>query len=69
MKQKFIKQFKSYSLWGKKMEKIEVLAENNTQSALNTLIEKTLDGEEKMEEDLGFLFDNNASQKKKKKNT
>ena len=50
------------------MEKIEVLAENNTQSALNTLIEKTLDGEEKMEEDLGFLFDNNASQKKKQKN-
>ena len=31
------------------------------------MIEKTLDGEEKMEEDLGFLFDNNASQKKRKK--
>ena len=49
------------------MEKIEVLAENNTQSALSTLTEKILDGEEKMEEDLGFLFDNNAIQKKKKK--
>ena len=49
------------------MEKIKVLAENNTQSALNTLIKKTLEEDEKMEEDLDFLFDNNANQKKRKR--
>ena len=49
------------------MEKIKVLAENNTQSALNTLIKKTLEEDEKMEEDLDFFFDNNANQKKKKR--
>ena len=49
------------------MEQVEVLAENNAQSALNTLIKKTLKEDEKMEEDLDFFFDNNVSQKKKKK--
>ena len=47
------------------MGKIEVLAENNTQSTLNSLIEKTLEEHQKMEEDLDFFLDKNASQKKK----
>lgn len=46
------------------MEKIEILVENNTQSALNSLIEKTLEEDKKMKEDLYFFLDNNACQKK-----
>ena len=46
------------------MENIEVLAENNTHSALNSLIQKTLAEDKKMEEDLHFFLDNNASLKK-----
>ena len=48
------------------MEKTEVLVANNTQSALNSLTEKTLEEDQKMEEDLDFFLDNNASHKKKK---
>ena len=46
------------------MEKIEVVAENNNQSALNLLIEETLEEDQKMWEDLDFFLGNNASQKK-----
>ena len=48
------------------MEKTEVLVANNTQSVLNSLTEKTLEEDQKMEEDLDFFLDNNASHKKKK---
>ena len=47
------------------MEKIEALVENNTQSALNSLIETTIEEDQKMEEDLDFFLDNNAIQKKR----
>ena len=43
------------------MKKIEVLTENNTQSSLYSLIEKTLEEDQKMEEDLDFFLENNAS--------
>ena len=36
------------------------------QSNLNSLIEKTLEQEQKMKEDFDFFFNNNASQPKKK---
>ena len=48
------------------MDKIEVLTENNTQSILNSLIEKTLEEDQKMASDLDFFVDNNASHEKKK---
>ena len=47
------------------MKKIEVLAENNTQSTIKSVIEKTLEEDKKMEEDLDYFLHNNASQKKK----
>ena len=37
------------------------------QSNLNSLIENTLKQEQKVEEDLDFFFNNNASQPKKRK--
>ena len=46
------------------MEKIEVVVENNNQSALNLLMEETLEEDQKMWEDLDFFLGNNASQKK-----
>ena len=46
------------------MEKIEVVAENNNQIALNLLIEETLEEDQKMWEDLDFFLGNNASRKK-----
>ena len=44
------------------MEKI--LAEKNTQIAINSLTEKTLEEHQKMEEEIDFFLDNNSSQKK-----
>ena len=39
------------------------MVDNNFQSKLNRLITKTVEEEEKIEEDLDFLLDNNINQK------
>lgn len=40
-----------------------IMVDNNFQSKLNRLITKTVEEEEKIEEDLDFLLDNNINQK------
>ena len=45
----------------------EVVIDQKLQSNLNSLIENTLKDRKKMEEDLDFFFNNNASQPKKRK--
>ena len=49
------------------METKETVIDQKFQSNLNSLIENTLEQEQKMEEDLDFFFNNNASQPKKRK--
>ena len=46
------------------MEKTEVVIDSKLQSNLNSLIENTLVEDQKMEEDLDFFLNNNASQPK-----
>ena len=46
----------------------EVMIDQKLQSNLNLLIENTLKDGKKMEEDLDFFFNNNASQPKRRKN-
>ena len=48
------------------METKETVIEQKFQSNLNWLIENTLKGEQKMEEELYLFFNNNASHQKKK---
>ena len=49
------------------MEMKEVAIDQKLQSNLNSLIENTLEEGKKMNEDLDFFFNNNASQPKKRK--
>ena len=49
------------------MEMTEALIDSKLQSNPNSLIENTLEEVKKMEEDIDFSFNNNASQPKKKK--
>ena len=49
------------------MEMKEVAINQKLQSNLNSLIENTLEEGKKMNEDLDFFFNNNASQPKKRK--
>ena len=49
------------------MEMKEVVVDQKLQGNLNSLIENTFGEGKKMEEDFDFLFNNNASQPKKKK--
>ena len=49
------------------METKETVIDQKFQSNLNSLIENTLEQEQKMEEDLDFFFNNNASQPKNRK--
>ena len=44
------------------METKETVIDKKFQTNLNSLIENTLEQEQKMEEDLDFFFNNNASQ-------
>ena len=47
------------------METKETVIDQKFQSNLNSLIENTLEEEQKMEGNLNFFFNNNASQPKK----
>ena len=47
------------------IETKETVIDQKFQSNLNSLIENTLKQEQKVEEDLDFFFNNNASQPKK----
>ena len=49
------------------METTELVIDSKLQGNLNSLIVDTLEEENKMEEDLNFFFNNNASQAKKRK--
>ena len=49
------------------METKETVIDQIVQSNQNSLIENTLEQEQKMERDLNFFFNNNTSQPKKKK--
>ena len=49
------------------METKETVIDKKFQNNLNSLIENTLEQGQKMEEDLYFFFNNNASQPKKRK--
>ena len=49
------------------METKETVIDQIFQSNQNSLIENTLEQEQKMERDLNFFFNNNTSQPKKKK--
>ena len=49
------------------MEAKETVISHKFKSNLNSLIESSLEQEEKVEEELDFFFDNNASQQKKRK--
>ena len=49
------------------MEKKEIVIDSSLQSNLNSLIENTLEEDQKMEEDLNFFLSDKPCQLKKKK--